>query len=178
MTRIFALIFIFIFVTSSELKAHEGHRKEAAMADITTSSANETTITSRIGYFHPILLHFPIALIIMTFFAELLYLFFPKPIFDFSARFMIIAAAVAVVPTILSGLALSEGHPYPASLSGIFYLHRFFGFSTGAATILAAGLSVVYTKKTAVYYITLFITVVLVILTGFAGGILTFGFFK
>ena len=70
-----------------------------------------------IGNFHPIAIHFPIALIVMTGFSELLILLFPKSNFGYASRFMIVSAAITSVPAALLGLAYGYEAVYSGSLS-------------------------------------------------------------
>ena len=76
--------------------------------------------TQWIGSFHFILLHFPIALIIMTGISEILLAWLQRPIFDYASRFMIIAAAILAVPTAMLGLIYS----YTTSYSGLLAINE------------------------------------------------------
>ena len=97
----------FIFVSG-----HEGHKhmeENATKQESVTPSSGLPTVKhfdgspltwmQWIGSFHFIFLHFPIALITMTAISELLFTWFQRPIFDYTSRFMLIAAAVFSVPT-------------------------------------------------------------------------------
>ncbi len=104
--------------------------KEAAIIFF-AHKANDHDIFGNIlqwlGDFHPPAVHFPIALIIMTFISEILYYLTKSAIYMHYSRFMIIAAALTAIPAALKGLA----HGYTESLSEyIFWWHRFCGLST------------------------------------------------
>src|SRR4051812_19601708 len=73
-----------------------------------------------LGYLHLILLHFPIALIIMTCIAELLYVRDYNPLYKHAARFMILSAAFFALPTVLSGFAFAFEAHYESHYEDIF----------------------------------------------------------
>jgi uncharacterized membrane protein len=134
---------------------------------------------NRIGRFHLLFLHFPIALITMTVVAEWLWIWFRNSIFNHAARFMILAAAVFAPPTALLGLAFGYGQPYEG-LSLEFYIwHRYFGLLTAGLAVIAAILRercVRHPNVSAIsYYLCLFLLFICVSLTGAFGGGLAFG---
>lgn len=131
-----------------------------------------------IGNFHPVILHFPIALIIMTGIAELLAIKSHSPIFHNAARFMIFFAAITVIPTALLGLAYGYKATYEGTLSFIFWWHRFSGLATAVMAIITVFLKELHLRKKLggrYYGISLGILVVLVTVTGYLGGDMTFG---
>ncbi|NGX54599.1 MAG: hypothetical protein KR126chlam2_00213 [Chlamydiae bacterium] len=133
-----------------------------------------------IGNYHPIALHFPIALIIMTAIAELIGIKSRSPIFKQAARFMIIAAAITALPTALLGLAYGYDVSYDETLSLLFWWHRFLGLSTAALAIITACFKELHIRKkigVVAYAISLALLVILVIITGYLGGEMTFGLF-
>jgi len=93
------------------------------------------------GKLHPIVLHFPISLILTTLLAEILGLISGKPIFFQTARFTLILAALSVVFTVPLGWAAAVSKEYPDDYARILWLHRWFGTTTGVLTIFAACLS-------------------------------------
>ncbi len=132
-----------------------------------------------IGNFHPISVHFPIALIVMTAIAELLASRCPWPLFSHSSHFMIISAAVASIPTALLGLAYGYGAEYNGVLADIFWWHRFLGILTALLCISTAGLKQLSLKDAgkwiAYYQVFLTMTLCSVAATGYLGGEMTFG---
>lgn len=127
-----------------------------------------------IGGFHFIFVHFPIALIIMTGLSELLFAWLQRPIFDLSSRFMIISAAILAVPTALSGLINRYATIYSGMLEDLIWWHMLAGIATVAFTIFVA----VLRKRSGVskfYYICLIVLFLLVNITGYLGGNVTFG---
>lgn len=129
-----------------------------------------------LGNLHPIILHFPIALIVMTVISELLFYWYGNPLFDNASRFMIIAAAVTAVPTALLGLAYSYNMQYDETLIIYFWLHRFFGIFSALLAIVTAVLREMEKKKA--YYYCLALLFISVNFAGYLGGVLTFGFGK
>jgi len=133
-----------------------------------------------IGNYHVIILHFPIALIMMTAVAELFSIKSKSPIFTQAARFMIIAAAITALPAALLGLAYGYGVNYDQTLTQLFWWHRFFGLSTALLAIITACLKELHVRKkigVLAYAISLALLVVLVTITGYLGGEMTFGLF-
>lgn len=135
-----------------------------------------------IGNFHPIAIHFPIALIIMSAFAEFLFILYPYPIFSHSSRFMIVAAAITAPLAALLGLAYGYDANYSGVLSDIFWWHRFLGISTAILAFITALINELNVRKiienSLWYRIALFISVILVTITGFLGGEMTFGLYN
>jgi len=146
---------------SSIILGHEGH-KHFSLADL----------SHFLGILHPILLHFPIALIVMAVVSEILWRYTRNPLFDDAARFMIIAAALFAIPTVLTGLAFSYGAEYEGANVSFFEWHRLLGFFTMSLAIVTA---FIRQYKPTVYICSLILLLVSVTLTGYFGGSLTFG---
>lgn len=125
-----------------------------------------------IGNFHPVILHFPIALIITTGFAELLLLWKELPVFDHAARFMLMTGALTAIPTALLGLALGYTEDFQGPLEPFFWWHRLFGL----VTVLLA-LATAYSREShsTSYTFLLIVTILSLIITGYFGGSLSFG---
>jgi uncharacterized membrane protein len=127
-----------------------------------------------IGSFHFIFLHFPIALIAMTVISELLFAWYSNPIFDYSSRFMLIAAAILAVPTALLGLTYSYTATYNGILADFVWWHMWFGFATASFAIFVAFIRERW-GISKLYYTCLVLLFLLVNITGFLGGGMTFG---
>jgi len=162
--------------------AHEGHHeKKDFTSEITQEKVSETaqegrptTWTQWIGSFHLIVLHFPIALINMLAIAECLFACYRRQIFDFSSKFLLVSAAIVAPPTALLGLVYSYSASY-SGLMGTFLLwHMWFGIGTAIFTVIVAfmrermGIS-------KLYYASLTFLVLMINVTGFFGGGMTFG---
>lgn len=131
------------------------------------------------GQFHPMLLHFPIALILMTVIAELLFFWFGYAIFNHAARFMLIAAAIIVIPTALSGLALGAATDFQGHMAVLYWWHRLFGVITLVLAIPTALLRELCQRNEfrtpSAYYCSLALLFISVSVTGFLGGELVWG---
>lgn len=169
------------------LFAHEGHKEmdeNKSMKEIVQTTHNTPAVEqyegrpqSRlqwIGSFHFIFLHFPIALIAMTAVSELLFAWYSNPIFDYSSRFMLIAAAILAVPTALFGLTYSYTASYNGLLADFVWWHMWFGFATAILAIFVAFIRERW-GISKLYYTCLVLLFLLVNVTGFLGGGMTFG---
>lgn len=184
--KIFYLLLL-CFNLFLHLNAHEGHEHKTIQGSMASSELVSDphypdfafrVAVKRIGNLHFILIHFPIALIVMTVAAELLFWWTRIPLYAFSARFMINAAAVFGIPTVLFGLALSFGSNYEGVSRDIFEWHRFFGLVTATLAVLCAimkEISVRQKKGMLEYAIFLFLAFISLSVTGYLGGSLTFG---
>lgn len=175
-------VFFIIYVLTFSLLAfaHNGHGESIAQS-IEGVQHNEiaqpgrpTSWTQWIGNFHLILIHFPIALINMLVISELFWAWTKKPIFEFSSRFLLISAAILAPITAILGLILS----YTVSFQGLVETFLWWHMSLG---ILTAGLVVAlaFIKEnmgpSKLYYTGLMLLFLLVNLTSFFGGGMTFG---
>jgi len=135
-----------------------------------------------IGNFHPIAIHFPIALIVMTGISELLFLRFPKSSLKHTSRFMIVAAAITSIPAALLGLAYGYEAIYSGVLSDIFWWHRFCGISTAILAVITASINELNFRKKInkpnLYKAFLLTSIIFVIITGYLGGEMTFGLYN
>lgn len=182
-------LFLLCFISFSFVVfAHEEHQKQ--MQEKEHVEAKEEGITEKInqsdtggrpltwwqwvGTFHLIFLHFPIALINMVAISELLFALFKKPMFEISSRFMLIAAAIIAPPTALLGLIYSYSATYSGLMETFLWWHMWFGISTAFFTI-----AVTFIREhfgiSRLYYIGLALLFLMINITGFFGGGMTFG---
>jgi len=182
----FFCITCLFFVITTMLFSHEGHHsknKELIIEHRETtffgSSLSLSEVIHWFSRFHLILLHFPITLIIMTVFSELLFYKYGSVLFDHASRFMIIAAAIIIIPTALSGFAFEYEVHYDGVIADLFWWHRFFGVITTILTIAAAVLRELHIRRNwntmKSYYICLAILFISVNLTCYFGGRVAFG---
>lgn len=127
-----------------------------------------------IGSFHFIFLHFPIALIAMTLISEILFAWYASPIFDYASRFMLIASAVLAIPTAFLGLTYSYTATYNGILADFVWWHMWLGFATATFAIFVAFIRERW-GISKLYYTCLVFLFLLVNVTGFLGGAMTFG---
>lgn len=161
----------------SFLEAHPGHQN--LLGEVIPNSYDWRFWLEKIGKWHFILIHFPIALINLTLVAEVCNLKFKNILFDHASRFMLTSAAILIVPTVLCGLALSYGQKYEGVQLELFEAHRFFGLLTCLLTVWTAFIkqrnSRLENPSFVLFYVALFLSFVSVNLTGTLGGNLTFG---
>lgn len=162
--------------------AHEEHQEkkvpttESAQQKATESvqEGRPTTWTQWMGSFHLILLHFPIALINMLAISECLFAWYRRPIYEFSSRFILISAAIITPPTALLGLIYSYTAFYSGLMETFLLWHMWFGIWTAVFTVTVAFIRErIGTKK--LYYFSLALLVLMINITGFFGGGMTFG---
>ena len=131
---------------------------------------------SFIGNFHPLLVHFPIALVLAAAAAELLVIVTPRQAWRTVAVANIRAGAAMGVVTVLTGWLFAS--PLMDANPSLEW-HRWVGMAGAAGAIGAALLSLrlhVSSRRPAfVYRVTLFVTALLVAITGHLGGTLVWG---
>ena len=131
---------------------------------------------SYIGKFHPLLVHFPIALVLAAAAAELVVLATPRPAWRIVAVANIRAGAALGVVTAITGWLFASSPLVDASLS--LEWHRWVGMAGAAGAIGAALLSSRLpgsSRSAFVYRFTLFVAALLVAITGHLGGMLVWG---
>jgi uncharacterized membrane protein len=134
-------------------------------------------LMSFIGRFHPLLVHFPIALVLAAAAAELVVLATPRKTWRIVAVANLQAAAVMCVVTAITGWLFASSPLVDASPS--LEWHRWLGMAGAAGVIGAALLSSRLQRSSRrsafVYRVTLFVTALLVAITGHLGGTLVWG---
>jgi uncharacterized membrane protein len=130
-----------------------------------------------IGKFHPLLVHFPIALVLAAATAELVVLATTRTAWRTVAVANIRAGAALGVVTAITGWLFASSPLVDASPS--LEWHRWVGIACAAGAIGAALLSLrlpVPSRRSAlVYRVALFVTALLVAITGHLGGTLVWG---
>jgi uncharacterized membrane protein len=130
-----------------------------------------------IGKFHPLLVHFPIALVLAAAAAELVVLATTRTAWRTVAVANIRAGAALGVVAAVTGWLFASSPLVDASPS--LEWHRWVGMAGAAGAIGAALLSSrlhVSSRRVAfVYRVTLFVTALLVAITGHLGGTLVWG---
>lgn len=131
---------------------------------------------STFGLFHPVLVHFPIVLLSAALVCDLLNAM-GKPTALTVGHWMVIAALVFCIPTILSGLEAAEMQDLSNT---IIAKHRSLGITTGVMTSLYSGLRIsVMTWKiflpAKIYVLMSLVMVCLVSWTADYGGLISHG---
>jgi len=131
-----------------------------------------------LGKFHPVTVHFPIALLFVAALAEVLWAVWEKPGFRFTARFCLLLGTLGAVGSatlgwFLAGFQLTDP-------TWIRTTHRWLGTSTAVWAVLTLVLSEMNERRNSVrwersYWATLFLGAALVGTTGFFGGAMVYG---
>jgi len=132
---------------------------------------------SFIGKFHPLLVHFPIALVLAAAAAELVVLATPRQAWRTVAVVNIRAGAAMGVVTAITGWLFASSPLVDASPS--LEWHRWVGMAGAAgaigAALLSSRLRLSSRRAAFVYRCALFVTALLVAITGHLGGSLVWG---
>ena len=135
-----------------------------------------------LGKLHPIVVHFPIALILAALLAEILALTNNrwKPTCETSARFMLPLGALGAAPAVLFGWFAADGAGKAGELGLLIYRHRWLGVITLGVALIATLLQYFATrytkpKLTWLYKAALLLAAVLVGITGHLGGLIVYG---
>jgi len=140
-------------------------------------SLSELWVWQLIGRLHPIIVHFPIGVLVVAFFLELFTLGNKRPELRAGIRWLVYIGAGTSLIAVLFGLVLAYGANYSESTLN---LHRWTGIATSVAAITAAVL--LYRadvsdkiKDLNIYRATLGLTVLLLTFAGHFGASLTHG---
>ncbi len=173
---IFLLIFLIPF---TPVQSHEGHNPlktetSASESDIAAPPGSPSSWMQWFGSFHLLILHFPIALIITAFLFEWLFIWRKNPQVDSAQQLMLLTAAFSCIPATILGLLYRYSSEYSGRDAEYILWHMWLGIIT---TILA--FFVVYIQRhggrSPSYYISFCILFLLVTVTGYLGGIVSFG---
>lgn len=97
--------------------------------------------SERTAYFvarcHPVVVHFPIAILLLGLLAEILHLTRRRDSYAQTARFCAILGAVAAVVATVLGLMLEEH--YDGNLHDLLERHEMLGIATAVLAVFAAG---------------------------------------
>ena len=132
---------------------------------------------SLIGKLHPLLVHFPIALVLAAAGGELVVIAMPRQGWRTAAVANIRAAAVVGVGTALTGWLFAASPLVDAN--ALLEWHRWAGMASAigatAAALLSLRLHPASRRSALLYRLTLFATALLVAITGHLGGTLVWG---
>ncbi len=128
----------------------------------------------RFGQFHPLIVHFPVALLIAALLAEGIALLFRRPGLHATARFCLALGTLGALSASLTGWLWADAGGQSAAL------HRWLGVATtafAAATCLLSVMSLRADTRAAriAYRLALFATIALLVYTGNTGGTLVYG---
>ena len=158
----------------------EGGHDEEPAHDHETGHGESSSLLTFIGKFHPLIIHFPIALVLTALFFTGLSMFFKVEIFDTLSIYLIYFAALSAIAAATLGLIAGSDASYPSFLVSSFEWHRILGISTTVVTFITAyfgyrQLSQNKTGGTMLYRLFLLLNAVLVGITGHLGATLVYG---
>jgi len=126
---------------------------------------------------HPVIVHFPIALFIMSALFEALAVWRKQPMFASVAYFNLLVAAISIPFTIATGLAAWQLQLEGATLKGNLRLHLVFAITTGTIILILFWKRFRLRKSgnspSAVYFALMALGLIMITLTGHLGGILS-----
>lgn len=139
-------------------------------------------IVGLLGRLHPLVVHFPIALIVMACVSEAFFVWKRNASFGFAARFMLYAAIVFAFVAVLLGIAAASGRVEdPTEIDKGVGVHGALGMITAGLVALTAGLAARAASTesdpwtTLLYRIMLVLSMIVVILAAHTGATLVFG---
>ncbi|HEX5133379.1 MAG TPA: DUF2231 domain-containing protein [Candidatus Krumholzibacteria bacterium] len=152
----------------------------AALASTGTPAVPPDGFIDAFGRWHPVLVHFPVALIVTAAVAELAGAARKDPVPMTAARFMVHAGAWTAVVAALAGFARADSITIGPEISHAFAIHRIAGIITPVIAFLAAGLADGVRRSGQIwelflYRIVLLLAVAAACVAGFYGGELVFG---
>ncbi|MCU0254285.1 MAG: hypothetical protein MUE47_07060 [Acidobacteria bacterium] len=132
------------------------------------------------GRFHPATVHFPIALIAVAALFEILGAARRERALSVAAVWLAGLGAAGAVAAAALGWSAAAFSSFPGELARVLETHRWLGLATAATAVLAALAGVQALRRGAgwpfLFRLLLLAAAVLVLITGFFGGILIYGF--
>lgn len=161
-------------VAESALMAfgHEHH------AETDTGVPGGFSILSYMGRFHPVAVHFPIALLVTALFLEVMRFIRPLEGHDAVMNFLVTMAAITAPVAGVLGFLFAGGADYPPELVSHFVWHRALGVTTTVLAIaawLTRPIPEASASRRSLFKVILALAAVVVSATGLLGAMLTFG---
>lgn len=164
---------------SAEPAGHGGHN-HATGGHSHAPGSMAPKLLAWLGRFHPVIVHFPIALSILAALAAVVGRFRASEPFRHTARIAMHGAAITAIPAILLGWFAAAATPHPG-LDAVLAWHRWLGTAAGAGLIAVAVCTelayrqVNHSRWTWLAIIGSVVMALVVGLVGHLGGILVFG---
>lgn len=159
-----------------------GHDPGLVLAAAESSSGSITwgRAVQFIGRFHVLFIHFPIALLLVGAFADMLALVSGREWFASSSRFCVVLGAPSAVIAASLGWAASMSANYTEALNEVLALHRFVGTVAAASALVTLGLLAVTHRSTnplpgILYRFSLYSGSMIIGFTAHLGGSLIYG---
>lgn len=136
--------------------------------------------TRRLGRFHPMVVHFPIALLLLAAMLEIAAVLRKRPAHGPAARPLVLAGAAGAVLAAVLGSLLSEEMTLTGTSADLLDRHSLTGWWTAGLAVAAAAAGEILRKRggralRAAYTLLLVAGAALVGFAGHAGGLLVFG---
>jgi uncharacterized membrane protein len=136
-----------------------------------------------LGRFHPALVHFPVALVLVALVAEGLCIACRDGRYADIARFLILAAAWLSVPAAITGFLRAGSITLDADEQQLFAIHRVAGIATPVLVFLCAGLGEGVRRSGQIwelmlYRVVLVLAAISTLVAGYVGGEIVFGGFS
>ncbi len=152
---------------NSEISEYDEHDEEGG-------------IIGYIGRYHPVAVHFPVALIITSFLVSIMATIRPTRGYDIFSVKLIYVAAIAAAVAAAMGLATARGANYGREMHWYFVNHRLLGLTTTGLSFVTAVVGRVYEikAKRSVWRLfcgLLLVSSILVAVAGHLGAILVHG---
>ncbi len=165
---------------AAEDEDHHGGGGKASEDHDHSDHGEEGGFIQSIGKFHPIIVHFPIALMIIAALLEALALVKGKKAYGQALRPMLIIGALSSVVAVLLGFAVATGSDQAGELVTVFERHRIAGTTTAVLAVLALFLAEKWratsnAKLIRFYRAALFSSAVATGIAGHLGGTLIYG---
>lgn len=116
------------------------HHDTAALAghDHARDHGTSNRVINYAGKYHPVVVHFPIALLVTALLVMVVGPLRPSPTLELLAYKLVYLAAAGAILAALLGLAAGADVHYPSDMNEYFELHRLFGLGTTALSVLVA----------------------------------------
>lgn len=169
-----------LHIDTNSTGTHGGETEATSEHDHDEDHGDQTGLIGFLGKFHPVIIHFPIALVIMAAVFVLSRLVSGREFFDPMAVITMYWAAIFAILAALLGLARASGANFPSFLDEYFEWHRLLGLASAGLTTITAVTGYVWRhngsrKAMVLFRILLAVNVILIGITGHLGATLVYG---
>ena len=133
-----------------------------------------------LGRFHVVLVHFPIALALAAVLGDVLWIIWRKDFFRSAALYCLILAALAAIPTVVTGDLHLDAQQYSADFQSVAVKHKDLGIASMCVLLAAALVRTLRKNRPKGWWLGVYVVLIaaagaLVCLTGHFGGQLSHG---
>lgn len=156
---------------------------EEVRAEPAAASPSTPGLSDALGRFHPVLVHFPIAWLLLALMAELWALLrrSARELVARASPWLLLLTTLAAVPVVVTGLLRAASQSGAAAeVQARVLLHRNLGLATLGAVLVAVSLRLVLRRRLSLGFRLLYLgalagAAVLVVIAGHLGGVLVHG---